>query len=525
MAHKHPTLDPGTKLDRFRLERLIGTGAFGQVWTAIDEGGHGFRKRVALKILAETTNERRIEALMHEARLCGALNHPNIIDVYGVMQVPGASFIIMEFVEGEPLSALWKDLEFLGVRFPRSITLDIGIGVCEALHHAWMATDSEGQPLRIVHRDLKPANVMVSDRGMVKVGDFGIAKASAIDPSTTHTGKLKGTPSYLAPEVWQGKRDFRPSIDLWSLGVILWEMVAGKRFFGRANMAEIFELVQHRTPEDEAEQLRDWFPEIVGPVRRLLQRDANDREQSALKVAETLRGIRQKIGASGDLLQFSRLVRAGRVEPENRQGSLVALPALPVDASDWTPLIAVAAGSPSPPTAPSAAEILEAPVKLGPSTGEAGLPDPQALTRSGYSPRLDAHEDEPARAEAAPPPPHPQAIPTLAGDTAPRVVEGPPPKRQAPSEPEAPPARPAHRVTASSPPLPARAASMASPSPASSPAPPDPARAAQPPRRRPEPEPEPPPPPPRRLPPVWAMVVIGLAVLATIAMLAGALRG
>ena len=389
MARKHPTLDPGSSLDRFKLERLIGTGAFGQVWTAIDEAEHGFRKRVALKILAESTNQKRIEALMHEARICGALNHPNIIDVYGVMRDGNHTFIIMEFVEGETLSALWKDLDFLNVRFPRSITLDIAIAVCEALYHAWDATDADGQPLRIVHRDLKPANVIISDRGIVKVGDFGIAKASAIDPSTTRAGKLKGTPSYLAPEVWQGKRDFRPSIDLWSLGVILWEMAVGKRFFGRASMTEIFDLVLSRTPRDEARQAEEFFPEIAPVLIRLLQRDARDRSDHPLKVAEKLRRIRLEIGASGDLLQFSRLVRAGRLEPDERQGSLIALPALPVDASDWAPLIAVAAGDGGPPASPWDTEPVGTPVKLGPSTGEEKRPDPAGPTHSGTQPLPD----------------------------------------------------------------------------------------------------------------------------------------
>ena len=88
MAHRHAQLEAGTSLDRFKLEKLLGTGAFGQVWMALDEGSHGFRKRVALKILAQVKNQKRIDALMWEARICGALNHPNVIDVYGVMQVP-----------------------------------------------------------------------------------------------------------------------------------------------------------------------------------------------------------------------------------------------------------------------------------------------------------------------------------------------------------------------------------------------------------------------------------------------------
>jgi len=384
---KHPPLDAGSHLDRFRLERLLGTGAFGQVWLAVDEGGHGFRKRVALKILAKTTNQQRIDALFREARICGALNHPNIVDVYGVMQTEEASFIIMEFVEGETLSALWKDLEFLNVRFPRSIILDIAISAAEALYHGWTAVDDDGNNLEIVHRDLKPANIMISDRGTVLVCDFGIAKVPT-DVETTRTGKLKGTPSYLAPELWQGKRDFRPAIDLWSLGVIMWEMTAGRRFFGRAGMAEIFDLVGSRTPASEARELTGYFPQIVPVVEKLLQRDQDDRYQSALEVADLLRKIRSDIGASGDLLQFSRLVRAGRLEPEDRSGSLIALPALPMDALDWQPLISVASGDGgAPASAPwdTGAHAL----KIGPEEADPDAGTPEQRTTSGLAEVLD----------------------------------------------------------------------------------------------------------------------------------------
>jgi serine/threonine protein kinase len=422
MARKHPHLEPNSHLDRFRLERLIGTGAFGQVWTAIDEGSHGFRKRVALKILAESKNPKRIEALMHEARICGALNHPNVIDVYGVSQVDNHTFIAMEFVEGETLSALWKDLDFLKVSFPRSIILDIGIAVCEALYHAWTAQDAAGQPLRIVHRDLKPANVMISDRGIVKVGDFGIAKASAIDPMTTRVGKLKGTPSYLAPEVWQGKRDFRPAMDLWSLGVILWEMVAMERFFGRAGMAEIFDLVSSRSPEREARQITPSFPQLGPIVQRLLQREPDDRYQSALKVADKLRRIRAEIGASGDLLQFSRLVRAGRLEPEHRQGSLIALPALPMEAVDWEPLISVAAGEGGPPTSLTESDAFVAPVKLAPV--ESGA-TPEGLTTSSAQQPVDI----------GPPPVEPTTEPEHEPLPPPPAAKKPQPKPEPPEEP------------------------------------------------------------------------------------------
>jgi len=340
--HADVSFRPGERLDRFRLERLLGRGAFGQVWLAVDEGGFGFEKRVALKILDDMANQTRVDALIREARICAGLNHPSVIDVYGVGQVEDAVFIVMEYVEGETLAALWRDLEFMNVAFPRSIVCDLGIAVAEALHHAWTADDTKGRQLAIVHRDLKPANIMVSVRGVAKVGDFGVAKALP-EPTDTVSGRLKGTPSYLAPEVWQGTRDFKPTVDLWSLGVILWEMTVGKRFLGKIKVLQIFDVLTNRDPADEAATARERFPAIAPILERLLQRDPDQRYQTALEVADALRSIRQDLGPGGDLLQFMRLVRAGRLEPEDRHDSLLAFPALPRDTEDWMPLLKVAA--------------------------------------------------------------------------------------------------------------------------------------------------------------------------------------
>ena len=423
MVDHSSEFEPGECLDRFRLEKLLGAGAFGEVWLAMDEGEHGFRKRVALKILARNQSARRVEALLREARICGALNHPNVVDVSGVVKVERCSFIIMEYVDGETLSAMWRDLEYLGLRFPRAIIVDVGIAVAEALYHGWKAVDAEGQSLKIVHRDLKPANIMVSDRGIVKVADFGIAKV-APDHNVTRQGKLKGTPSYMAPELWSGTRDFRPAIDLWSLGVILWEMCTGRRFFGRASIAEIFDLVTRRHPGDEIEDVRGYFPELVPILAKLLQRDPDLRYQDGLVLARDLRNIRHQLGPAGDLLQFNRLLRAGRLDPSERDGSLAVLPALPPDAEDWEALMAVASGEEMPmaPWDEDAAQSKNVPVVIGPDDGvAAGSPD----SETALSPL------EEAAAASLPPPkmdvPSGQieTVPIKQPDIAP-VPEGPP---------------------------------------------------------------------------------------------------
>jgi eukaryotic-like serine/threonine-protein kinase len=420
MASKHRGRDfqADEILDRFRLQKLLGRGAFGQVWLAVDEGGFGFQKQVALKILTDVTKPRRVESLMREARICGGLHHPHVIDVYGVGQVDGAVFIVMEYVEGETLASLWKDLDFLGVKFPKSVVCDLGIAVAEALHHAWTATDAEGRQLGIVHRDLKPANIMISNRGVAKVGDFGVAKAMP-EPSHTFTGRLKGTPSYLAPEVWQGSREFKAAVDLFSLGVILWELVVAKRYYGAVKITEIFDIVKNRTAEEDAALVELRFPPLAAVVERLLQRDPQDRYQSALEVAEDLRRIRHDLGPAGDLQQFMRLVRSGRLDPLDRNNSLLQLPALPPQALDWLPLLEIASDT----GAHSFDEIepVTGPEQLGPSVAD--VPGPRA----------DPVEVD--LAESAQPEPEPAQEPAPIEDSAEDVVtEKAPVMREEPRE-------------------------------------------------------------------------------------------
>lgn len=415
---------PGDRLDRFRLEKLLGKGAFGQVWLAVDEGGFGFEKRVALKILLDIENEDRVDALIREARICAGLNHPNVIDVYGVGEADGVVYVVMEYVEGETLASLWRDLEYMEVPFPRSIVCDLGIAVAEALHHAWTAKNTQGDQLAVVHRDLKPANIMVSVRGVAKVGDFGVAKALP-EPSDTMSGRLKGTPSYLAPEVWQGTREFKPTVDLWGLGVILWELTVGRRFFGKVKVAQIFGILADRDPADEAAGVAERFPPLAPIVEHLLQRDPAKRPQTALEVAEALRAVRQELGPGGDLLQFMRLVRAGRLEPEHRHDSLAAFPALPKNAEDWLPLLEVAAED----LAKAQEEQPEPAEQLRPGEESVDASPAEVEPPDASTPPDEVPTDQAPAVAPAPQPPPPAPVPVAPMSAVPASsLSAPPPE-------------------------------------------------------------------------------------------------
>jgi len=332
------SFEAGQTLDRYQLQRRLGRGAFGEVWLANEDGALGMKRKVALKLITAVTNERVVKDLLHEARLCGYLSHPNILTVHGVVQLPEAHFIIMEFIDGEDLAHLWREMTALGLRFPRSVLLDIGIAIASALDHAWNAQDPDGTDLRIVHRDMKPHNVMVSRQGQVKVADFGIAKA-APDVTLTATGIMKGTPTYLAPEIWTGSRDLGPPVDLFSVGIILWEMAVGQRFFGRVPIATVMDLLAQRSGAEEAALLRPALPQLEPIVARLLARDPAERPQRAIELVEELKELRREVDAPGTVEDFVTLANRARLEEGEADPDGIPFPSLVGDLGDWTPLV------------------------------------------------------------------------------------------------------------------------------------------------------------------------------------------
>lgn len=352
-------LAPGLNLGPYRLERGVGRGAFSEVWLARREGAFGFSKRVAVKILKgdKAANDSHFRSLVNEARVCGHLHHPNVVDVYGVFEEEGVRFIAMQFVDGMSLDHLQNELWAAGLKMPRSIILDIGIQIARGLHHAHRARDEEGRPLNIVHRDLKPGNILLSRQGVTKVADFGIAKA-ANTVSDTATGVLKGTPCYVAPEVWQGDRNFQGRTDLFALGSMLWEMTMRRRLFAGDDIVGMAGQAVNGDPRAEADMLADRFPELGTTVRFLLERDPENRTQTARQAELELQAIRSTIDSPAGLdlfLELFYLATGGSL------GSALPIEDLSLpftDDPDWTELIERALHGGKTTTLPEAAVVV-----------------------------------------------------------------------------------------------------------------------------------------------------------------------
>ncbi len=206
---------------------VIGRGGFGAVYLAQLRGPSGFRRRVAVKLMAAGHgDDPGLRARQRdEARLLGLLGHDNIVQVLELATIGGRPAVIMEYVEGADLAELQRALpeRRLG---PRAV-VEVLAGAAAALDAAWNALDPDhARPLRVIHRDIKPANLAVTSSGAVKVLDFGIARADF--DREGHTGSVQfGTPRYMAPELWLGTRADAP-VDVYALGAAAWELVSGR---------------------------------------------------------------------------------------------------------------------------------------------------------------------------------------------------------------------------------------------------------------------------------------------------------
>lgn len=250
-----PEVTPGSRLGRYEIVSSIGAGGMGQVYLARDvELG----RRVALKVLPAqfTLDEERILRFRREARAASALNHPNIVTVYDVGESGQTWFIVTEFIEGETLRSRLEH-----GRLQSDIALDIALQCARALATAHDAG--------IVHRDVKPENILVRSDGVVKIVDFGLAGTSEESleiGNDTYTRKVMGTPRYMSPEQARGERlDARS--DIFSLGAVLYEMIAGRPAFPGATAAEIFASVLSAEPEKTSTGLDTILPRALAKVR------------------------------------------------------------------------------------------------------------------------------------------------------------------------------------------------------------------------------------------------------------------
>jgi TolB-like protein/Tfp pilus assembly protein PilF len=275
----------GTKLGSYEIRSSLGAGGMGEVYRATDTR---LGRDVALKVLpAEMAQDgERLARFRREAKVLAQLDHPNIVTIYSVEEAEGVHFLTMQLVEGLPLDRLINQSGL-----PVEQIVEIAAGLADAL----AAAHEKG----IVHRDLKPANVMVTNEGRVKVLDFGLAKdvrgtglgdATMTCDSRTQVGVVMGTPAYMSPEQTSG-RPLDHRTDIFSMGVMLFEMSTGRRPFDGSSSAELVSAILRDTPPSVTESRPDLPSDLARIIRRCLEKDPRHRVQTARDVSNEFRDL------------------------------------------------------------------------------------------------------------------------------------------------------------------------------------------------------------------------------------------
>ena len=283
----------GQKVAHYRITAAIGAGGMGQVYRATDTK---LGREVALKVLPRemASNPEWLQRFQREARAVAALNHPHVVTIYSVDESEGIHFLTMELVEGKSLNRIIPDG---GMPVPQ--LLDIAEGLADGLN----AAHEKG----IVHRDLKPANAMVTRDGRIKVLDFGLAKVSGseenapADLSTemkTREGVVMGTMPYMSPEQLQG-RPLDHRTDIFSLGVMLYEMASGERPFRGDSSIDLASAILRDTPRPLVERRMELPDKLTRIITRCMEKSAADRYPSVREVRDALRAVSRGPSPSG----------------------------------------------------------------------------------------------------------------------------------------------------------------------------------------------------------------------------------
>ena len=313
-------LTPNTRLGAYEIVAPLGEGGMGEVYRARDTR---LGREVALKVLPAnlTHDPERRQRFEREARAAAGVNHPHIVTLYAVEEAEGVLFLTMELVEGTSLRPLLPQGGFAIEKL-----LDLVVPLADAVHAA------HGQG--IIHRDLKPENIMVTSTGWVKVLDFGLAKLGEKDPADSGktqaatlltTDGPKGTVAYMSPEQAEGK-PVDPRTDIFSLGVLLYEMATGVRPFRGDSTASTLSAILRDAPRPVGEVRRDLPPHLNHVIQRCLAKDPERRYQTALELRNELEALRETLrsassSASGRLPRGS----GGRPAPPEPK-RIVVLP-------------------------------------------------------------------------------------------------------------------------------------------------------------------------------------------------------
>ncbi|HVO30415.1 MAG TPA: protein kinase [bacterium] len=303
---------------QYELRRRIGVGGMAEVYEAVAFVGDGIEKPLVIKrILEEHSRDPAFRSMFaEEARIALGLSHPNIVQVFDFGKVDERVFLVMELVRGKDLGAILARMRSSGLTMPPPVAVFVAAEVAKGLDYAHRMTGSDGRSMNLVHRDVSPQNILVSTEGAVKIGDFGIAKAGGNREGGTVATTVRGKVRYMSPEAVEGKSIDGRS-DLFSLGVVLYEMLTGKHVFDGASDYDVLDAVRRAKPVPPSRYVP--LPTTLEKVvMKMLARDPRERYARGIDIARDLESFaaRESMLASSEALAdflgllFPELVRS-----------------------------------------------------------------------------------------------------------------------------------------------------------------------------------------------------------------------
>ncbi len=304
---------------RYKVLEKIASGGMAEVFRAESAGLEGFKKTVAIKRVLPHLSEKKqfIGMFLDEARVSAQLSHSNCVQVFDIGVGDNTYFIVMEYVDGADLKGLIEHRKKVNTPFPVEEACLICVRICEGLAYAHELTDNNGESLHIVHRDMSPPNVLITRFGEVKIVDFGLAKANS-QLEKSEPGIIKGKFSYLSPEAAQGL-PVDAKTDIFAVGIILWELLAGRRLFmGETDLETVRMVQQARVPS-----IRQFNPKVSVELERVMMKslagDPAARYQTARDFGRDLNNMLFHMGRAVSSFDIAQLVEPIRLEREDKK--------------------------------------------------------------------------------------------------------------------------------------------------------------------------------------------------------------
>ncbi|MEZ4301282.1 MAG: serine/threonine-protein kinase [Polyangiaceae bacterium] len=292
-------LAPGVTLGRYELLLPIAQGGMATVWAARQKGSRGFQKTVAIKTMLPSLSEdpQFEQMFLDEASLAARIHHPNVAEILDLGEEEDILYIVMEWIDGEALSTITKQAKKLNVTIQHHIGLKAVSQACLGLHAAHELKDDEGESLQLVHRDVSPQNILVTYDGIVKLVDFGVAKAMGRAGGETTAGQLKGKVPYMSPEQARGGQIDRRT-DIFAMGIVLYKLTTSSHpFLGENDLVTMKNIIGRPVPSPRIKNPQ--FPvELEQVILKCLQKEPEKRFQTMLELHQAIEKVQVSMGSA-----------------------------------------------------------------------------------------------------------------------------------------------------------------------------------------------------------------------------------